>query len=141
MPSFKSCRTLYLLNLSVSFVVVLYRAVSSVLKSASVQSAATVQRSTLATLSTLTKIRSPWSDHACIHMCSSVMKFLNWPFTWLPSQLFGIKSLILYGLSASAGPAESLCMALEMLPVASSLPLVACAFLHGLAARSLQSPV
>ena len=36
------------------------------------------------------------------------MKFLNWP--WLPSQIFGIKSLILYGFAA--GPAENLCMAL-----------------------------
>ena len=84
-----------------------------------------VERSALSTLSTITRIRSPWSDHACIHKCSSAMKFLNWPFIWLPSQLFGIKSLILYGLPVSAGPAESLCLALEMLLIASNLPLIA----------------
>ena len=53
------------------------------------------------------------------------MKFLNWPLSWLPSQLFGTKSLILCGLAVSAGPAESLCMALELLLIASSLSLVA----------------
>ena len=47
----------------------------------------------------------PWSDRACIHTCSSAMKFLNWPFSWLLSQLFGVKSLILYGLAVSAKPA------------------------------------
>ena len=52
------------------------------------------------------------------------MKFLNWPVSWLLPQLFGIRSLILHGLAVSAGPAESLCMALEML-IASSLPLIA----------------
>ena len=98
------------------------RAVSSVLKSASLQSTASVERSTLSTLSTLTSIRSPWSDLACIHKCSSAMKFLNWPLSWLQAQLFGIKSMILYGLAASAGPAEILRMALEMLLIASSLP-------------------
>ena len=127
MPSFKSSLTLYLLNHSQWFVVVVlcktwYSAVSSVLKPASVQSTASVGRSTLSTLSTLAKIRSPWSDHACIHKGSSAMKFMNWPLSWLPSQLFGIKSLILYGLAVSAGPAENLCMALEMLLIASSLP-------------------
>ena len=109
-----------------SFVVVLcntwYRVVS---KSAFVQSTASVEHSTWSTLSTLTRIRSPWSDHACIHKCSSAMKFLGWPLSWLPSQLFGINSLILYGLADSAGPAESLCMALAMMLIASSLPLIA----------------
>ena len=49
----------------------------------------------------------------------------NWPLSWMPSQLFGIKSLVLYGLAASAGPGEILCMALEMLLIAYSLPLIA----------------
>ena len=39
------------------------------------------------------------------------MNVLNWTSSWLPSQLFGIKSLILYGLCVSARPAESLCAA------------------------------
>ena len=47
MPSFKSFLTLYLLT------------------------------HTLSTLSTLTRIRSPSSDQACIHKRSSAMKFLN----------------------------------------------------------------
>ena len=71
------------------------------------------------------RFRSPWSHHDCIRKCSSAMKFLNWPSSWLPFQLFGIKSLILYGLAVSAGPAESFCMTLEMLLSASSLPLIA----------------
>ena len=70
-------------------------------------STASVDGSTLSTPSTLTRIRSPWSDPACIHKCSSAMKFLNWPSSWLPSQLFGVKPLILYGLPVSAEPAES----------------------------------
>ena len=89
------------------------RAVSSVPKSASVHSTASVERSTLPTLSTLTKIHSPLSDHACVHKCSFAMKFLNWPFSWLSSKLFGIQSLILYGLAVSAGPAESPFMTLR----------------------------
>ena len=60
-----------------------------------------------------------------MHKCSSAMKLLNWPLSWLPSQLYGIKSLILCGLAVSAVPAERLCMALEMLLIASSLPLIA----------------
>ena len=48
-----------------------------------------------------------WSDPACTQKCSSAMKFLNWPSSWLPSQLFGMKPLILYGLPVSAEPAES----------------------------------
>ena len=40
----------------------------------------------LSTLSTLAKIRSPWSDHACIHRCKSDMKLRNSPFSLLPSQ-------------------------------------------------------
>ena len=43
----------------------------------------------------------------------------------LPPQLLGVKSLILYGVAVSAAPAESLCMALEMLLIASSLPCIA----------------
>ena len=57
--------------------------------------------SALSTPSTLTRIRSPWCDHACIHMCSPAMEFLNGPLSWLPSQLFGIKSLTVYGLGCS----------------------------------------
>ena len=79
------------------------------LKSASVHSTASVDRSTLSTLSSLTRIRSTWSDHACIHKCSSAMKFLNWPLSWLPSQLFGDRSLALQ--------LGCFCMALEMLLV------------------------
>ena len=62
------------------------------------------------------------------------MKFLNWPFSWLLSRVFGIKSLILYGLAISANLAESLCMALEMLLIASSLPLIAHFFTDSLQA-------
>ena len=108
-----------------SCVKIWYRADSNVLKFASVQSTASVDRSTVSTLSALTKVGSPWSDHStCIHKCSSAMEFLNWPLSWLPSQLFGIRSLTLYGLAVSAGPAESLCMAPEMLLITSSLPLM-----------------
>ena len=60
-----------------------------------------------------------------MHKCSSAMKLLNWPLSLLPSQLFGIKSLILSGLAVSAVPAERPCMALEMLLIASSLTLIA----------------
>ena len=78
--------------------------------------------------------RSPLSPR-CVHLgltmlasTSAVlpMKFLNWPLSWLPSQLLGTRSLILYGLAVSAG---SLCMVLELLPIASSLPLIACVHL------------
>ena len=86
------------------------------------QYTASVERSILSTPSTLTRIRSPRSDHASIHKCSSDTKFQNWPLSWLPSQLFSIRSLILYGLAISAGLAESLCMALEMLQIASNPP-------------------
>ena len=99
---------------------------SNVLKPASARSTASVDRSTLSTLSTLTRIRSPWSDHACIHKRSSALKFLNWHLSWLPSQLSGIRSLILCGMAVSAGPAESLCMALEILLIAPCLPLIVC---------------
>ena len=58
--------------------------------------------------------RSQLSPEFARHKCSSAMKLLTWPLSWLPSQLIGIKSLILYGLDVSAGPAESVWMALEM---------------------------
>ena len=47
----------------------------------------------------------------------------------MPSQLFGIKSLILYGLAVCGRHVESLCMALEMLLIASSLPLLAVVYI------------
>ena len=47
----------------------------------------------MSTLSTLAKIRSPWSDHGCIHRCKSDMKLRNYPFSLLPSQFLGMRSL------------------------------------------------
>ena len=73
--------------------------------------------------------RSPHSPefvhHACIRKCSSGHEVPELALSWLASQPFGIKSLILYGLAVAAVPAESLCMALEMLLIAPSLPLIA----------------
>ena len=74
-------------------------------------------------LSTLVRIISPWFDNACIHKCRSDVKLRNSPFSLLPSQLLGMRSLIRYGF-ASTGFAATFCSAVLLLLSMSSLLLI-----------------
>ena len=76
----------------------------SILNSSSEQSNAIVL-SNFSVLSTLTSVFSPWFDHACIHKCKSDVKLRHFPFSLLPSQLQGRRSLIRHG-SESVGFAD-----------------------------------
>ena len=60
-----------------------------------------------------------------IHKCSSSMKFLNWLLPWLPVPALRYQVTDPVRFAVSAGPPESLLMALEMLLIASSLPFIA----------------
>ena len=55
------------------------------------------------------------SDFAGIYRCKAAMKFQNSPFSMLPSQFFGIRSLLQYGLAAHGAFAERFCIAVSML--------------------------
>ena len=77
--------------------------------------------SSLSVLSTLTRIVSPSSDHACVHTRRSDMECLNFPSSLLPSQSLGMRSLSRNGLE-TADFADTFCSAVLMLLNMSILP-------------------
>ena len=78
--------------------------------------------SNLSVISTLTSIACPSSDHTCIHKCRSDMRRRNYPFSLLPSQFLGMRSLIRDGLE-TAGFDDTFCSAVSILLNMSILPL------------------